>query len=224
MVRSVKSSLRKTLGTKSLPRAELETALHEVEACVNSRPLTFLGDETDDVAPLTPSCFLIGQKSVYGQRKASVPEVEMTRTSLENKKFARDSVVEKFWCMWSQDYIRSLPVWKGGGQTSDVDVGSLVLIREDGYPRLKWPLGVVVETYPGRDGIVRTCKVKTKRGNVIRAIQRLHDLEVTETKQVPKEVKEVVVNAKENTTEDIPKQIEASRSGRLIKPAQKLNL
>ena len=110
LVRSVKSSLRKTLGTKSLPRAELETALHEVEACVNSRPLTFLGDETDDVAPLTPSCFLIGQESVYGQRKASVPEVEMTRTALENKKFARDAVV---WFLCGKE-VGKPPMWMWG--------------------------------------------------------------------------------------------------------------
>ena len=42
-------------------RSELETRLHEVEATVNSRPLTFVGDWLDVEKPLTPSYFLIGK-------------------------------------------------------------------------------------------------------------------------------------------------------------------
>ena len=38
LVRSVKSALRKTVGGNCLARAELETTLHEIEACINSRP------------------------------------------------------------------------------------------------------------------------------------------------------------------------------------------
>ena len=44
LVRSVKAALRKSLGQRSLSKTELETVLAEVEACVNSRPLTFVGD------------------------------------------------------------------------------------------------------------------------------------------------------------------------------------
>ena len=42
LVKSVKSSLRKSLCSNVLSRCELETSLHEVEACLNSRPLTFV--------------------------------------------------------------------------------------------------------------------------------------------------------------------------------------
>ena len=55
---------------------ELETTLHEVEACVNSRPLTFVGDELDYRAPLTPSLFLLGRS--FGHKsviKHDNPEV-----------------------------------------------------------------------------------------------------------------------------------------------------
>ena len=61
MVRVVKSALKKSLGTRCLTRTELETTLQEVEACINSRPLTFVGDEPDSGTPLTPSHFLIGR-------------------------------------------------------------------------------------------------------------------------------------------------------------------
>jgi hypothetical protein len=51
-VRSVKASLKKTLGRRCPTRAELETTLCEIEACFNSRPLTFLGDGIESPNPL----------------------------------------------------------------------------------------------------------------------------------------------------------------------------
>ena len=52
LIKSVKSSLKRSLGRRSLTRVELETTLHEIESCVNSRPLTFVGDELDYGSPL----------------------------------------------------------------------------------------------------------------------------------------------------------------------------
>ena len=61
LVHSVKSALKKFQDIKYLSRVELETCLSEVEMCVNSRPLTFVGDGIDNLAPLGPSHFLIGK-------------------------------------------------------------------------------------------------------------------------------------------------------------------
>ncbi|XP_043195478.1 uncharacterized protein LOC122366890 [Amphibalanus amphitrite] len=47
LVRTVKSALKKTLGRSVLSKVELETLLLEVEAAVNSRPLTFGSDVRD---------------------------------------------------------------------------------------------------------------------------------------------------------------------------------
>ena len=58
LVRSVKGALRKSLGRASLSRVELETTLFGVENCINSRPLTFVSDEVQSKAPLTPNHFL----------------------------------------------------------------------------------------------------------------------------------------------------------------------
>ena len=64
LVKSVKVSLRKSVGSKCLTRVELETTLVEVEGCINSRPLTFVRDEADSTAPLTPFNFLSGNSRV----------------------------------------------------------------------------------------------------------------------------------------------------------------
>jgi hypothetical protein len=65
LVRSVKSALKKSIGVRALTFSELETTLIEVEACINSRPLTFVGDSVSDRSPLTPSHFLIGRSGFY---------------------------------------------------------------------------------------------------------------------------------------------------------------
>ncbi|GFN73800.1 hypothetical protein PoB_000030600 [Plakobranchus ocellatus] len=59
-----------------------------------------------------------------------------------------------------------------------LEVGSVVLVREDNCPRLQWPIGGIDELIKGRDGIIRTVKERTKTGCFTRPIQRLHDMEL----------------------------------------------
>ena len=60
---------------------------------------------------------------------------------------------------------------------------SMVLVRDDGHPRLQLPVSVVTKTFPGRDGVIRTVQVRTAKGTYTRSIQLLHDLELSDTQQ-----------------------------------------
>ena len=55
----------------------------------------------------------------------------------------------------------------------------MVLIREDGCSRQQWPLAVVTKLFPCKDGLVRAIKLKTAKSIVMRPIQRLHCLELS---------------------------------------------
>ncbi|KRY91134.1 hypothetical protein T4D_15922 [Trichinella pseudospiralis] len=64
LVRSVKNTLKKILGRTTLDEEELTTVLCEIEAKINARPLTFVGDDVKDADALTPFHFLIGRSFV----------------------------------------------------------------------------------------------------------------------------------------------------------------
>ena len=68
MIRIVKSCLTRCIGKTTLSHDELNTLLVEVEAVVNSRPLTCVEDDLDGITyPLTPSHL------IYGRRIANTP-------------------------------------------------------------------------------------------------------------------------------------------------------
>ena len=79
--------------------------------------------------------------------------------------------------MWSDDYLKNLPpTVKGFKSNCNLKkVRCIVLIRElDNVPRMGWPLGLINELFPGRDGIVRCVSVQTAKGVFCRPVQKLH--------------------------------------------------
>ena len=177
LVQSVKSALKKTIGAHCLTRTELETTIQEVESCINSRPLTFVSDEPDDDEPLTPAHFLLGHGLGYIHSHSTIDPLE-SPSDLGHRYELRKSLLDKFWSVWTADYIRNLPPWRGFSGRCDLKEGSLVLVQDLQRSRLKWPLGVVTRLIPGKDGVVRTVAVKTASGNLLRSVPRIHDLEL----------------------------------------------
>ena len=61
--------------------------------------------------------------------------------------------------------------------SKNLKFGDLVIIQSENIPMSHWPLGRIIETYPGKDGIVRTVKVKTPNNELIRPSGKLCLLE-----------------------------------------------
>ena len=190
----VKACLKRTLGRHRLCRAELETLLHEVESCVNARPLTFVGDDFDSGKQLTPSHFLLGRGSPHTKVEFPSFDVNTSSEQLARMFEEKGELLQQFWVVWKEEYVRNLPPFKGQSEAENIKVGSVVLIQGEG-PRLDWPLGVVVDILQSRDGLTRTVLLKTAKGEIVRPVQRLHNLEVASND-------EGWVNLKTNETSD----------------------
>ena len=179
LVRSVKNGIRKTIGKQCLTKVELETCLCEVAASINSRPLTFVGTDVENKVPLTPNHFLSGQgNQSLDSRIVEDPEnVGIETLSLRHQEMLQRQ--EDFWKIWSSEYIRNLPpAFQKFKKEGNLNVGSVVLIKEDGLPRMKWCFGIVEKLHVGKDGIPRAAVLRTSRGLKTRAIQRLYNLEI----------------------------------------------
>ncbi|XP_026816105.1 uncharacterized protein LOC113555772 [Rhopalosiphum maidis] len=71
-IKSMKYLLRRVLGDAHLTYEELLTILTRAEACLNSRPLTPISSDPNDLIPSAPSYFLIGDSL------NAIPEIDET--------------------------------------------------------------------------------------------------------------------------------------------------
>ena len=177
LVRSTKSALRKTLGRRTLTWNQLHTVLVEVEACLNSRPLTFQAAGAKDYDVTTPAHFLIGRPFFVAVKEAE-DACSVTRTDLVERMQHRNAVLERFWMEWRTEYLRLLPCPANNRSQYKLREGSVVLVEDAQLPRHHWPLAVVEKTHRGRDGRIRAVDLRTAKGLVTRSINRLRDLEI----------------------------------------------
>ncbi|XP_054259644.1 uncharacterized protein LOC128984366 [Macrosteles quadrilineatus] len=75
-IKSVKHHLRHVIGDHVLTLSEFMTLTTQVEAILNSRPLTPMSNDPSDVTVLTPGHFLVGAQlaSVPDENLEEVPD------------------------------------------------------------------------------------------------------------------------------------------------------
>lgn len=76
LVRSVKTCLKTVLGKASLNFEELTTTLTEVQAVLNSRPLSYVHKDADESTPVTPAHFRVGKRPTSLSPKTMIPETQ----------------------------------------------------------------------------------------------------------------------------------------------------
>ena len=173
MIKSVKRCLRKTLGNARLIYEELLTELVEIEAILNSRPLTYTSTE-DCEEPVTPSHLM------HGRRLLSLP----TQDEVEDKDWGP---LDHFWRRWKTEYLLELREVHRDRKSVQLNkelikVNDIVIVHDENRSRSLWRLGRVMHLVCGNDGKVRGAKVKVaERGKptmLRRPIQKLYPIEI----------------------------------------------
>ncbi|XP_068987621.1 uncharacterized protein [Bombus flavifrons] len=174
-VKSFKHHLIRVVGTELLTFEHLNTLVIEIEAILNSRPLTPISSDPKDPPVLTPGHFLIGD-TLTSLRERDFRTVPSGRLSSWQR---IHQIKQYFWSRWNREYLNELTrrnKWDKGKH--DIREGTVVILREDNVPSMQWPLGRVIKVHPGADGIIRTATVQTATSILDRGVKRLVPLPI----------------------------------------------
>ena len=179
---TMKQPLKKVIGRSSLTIDEMQTVLTEVEAMVNSRPLTFISDDPDETSYLTPASFLIGRPVTslpVKPCKGKEPYTTATRKDLNRMLTSQNKYLNLLWKMWREEYVRNLGTVPSKTKESNrLKPGELVMMTDHNNPRCKWKVGVVDKVKEGRDEKIRAVWIRTGTTTLPRPIQHVARLEM----------------------------------------------
>jgi len=169
------------MGNAYLTFEEFYSLLTQIEAVLNSRPLTPLSTHPSDLSALTPAHFFL-----IGRPLTSVPNPDVThipQSRLDRFQHLQQ-LQQHFWQRWSKEYLSELQCrtkWKV--KSSQLREGTLVLIKEDNAPPMKWRMGRLVQLHPGKDSISRVVSIQTSKRIIRRSITKICPLPV-DTKEI----------------------------------------
>ncbi|XP_058456731.1 uncharacterized protein LOC131434103 [Malaya genurostris] len=201
-VKSAKQHLLREIGHISINQEDMLTLLAQIEMCLNSRPVTPIPSTPVDLEALTPGHFLIGSnlQSIPDINVANIPDNRLDHWQRTQKLFQR------IWARWYPEYLTQLHsrATKGCKPAVQIEVGRIVVIKDDSLPPLKWPLGRITQTHPGKDGIVRVVTLKSAVAeNVVRPVARIALLPIPANE--------------EQTSAEPPRPVDSSKIGRVVR-------
>ncbi|XP_011858413.1 PREDICTED: uncharacterized protein LOC105555972, partial [Vollenhovia emeryi] len=162
-VKAAKHHLKRALGSMSFTTEELNTVVIQAEACLNSGPITPMSTDPADLEALTPGHFLVGAPL------NALPEPDLTDINLNLNRLSRwqrlQQQLQLFWRRWSTEYLSELHSRaKWNRKRDNINVGTMVLLKDEQLPPMKWTVGRITECHAAADGLVRVVSVKTARG------------------------------------------------------------
>ena len=179
-IRTVRKVLGSVVREQVMDDEGLTTVMCLVEGIVNGRPLTPVSDDSEDLEALTPSHLLTLP------RRLVLPPGKFAREDIYRSRLKQiQYLADLFWRRWTREYLPSLQ----GRQKwlypkKNLAQGDIVLMVDENSPRNLWPLARVLEVYPSKDGMVRTVKIRTRGGILVRPIDKLCLLESVEDAKV----------------------------------------
>ena len=114
-----------------------------------------------------------------GRPDSSLPPVVYPESELVSRRRWRHNQVlaDHFWRHFLRFYLPGLQSrQKWQGDTSNIQVGTTVMIVDPQLPRALWPVGRVSEVFPGADGRVRSANVKVGAKTYTRPVARIIQL------------------------------------------------
>uniref|UniRef100_A0A146LXE2 Pro-Pol polyprotein n=1 Tax=Lygus hesperus TaxID=30085 RepID=A0A146LXE2_LYGHE len=186
LVALVKHCLHRTLDKSLLNDSQMRTVMKEIEGTLNTRPLTTVGPDHEQV--LTPSHFL----RTCGPPELQPPEGESARfpTDIQQQVVAgwkhTNTLLREFQRMFVNQYLLGLrerhhPSLKQPRVLSPKEpcLGDIVQIKGDTHNRALWKVGKITALRASSDGEIRSAQVTLDNGTVLqRSLGHLYPLEM----------------------------------------------
>ena len=138
------------------------TLFCEVESILNSRPLTSISDDPNDLEPLSPNHILLMKCG------PTFPPGLFSSSDLYARRRWRQVqyLADLFWSRWKKEYVANLQTrQKWNRSLPSLSVGDLVLLVDFNLPRDRWALGRIINTFPDEFGSVRHVTVRSVNFN-----------------------------------------------------------
>eukprot|EP00794_Sanderia_malayensis_P012475 gene12475-biopygen9944 len=181
LIRTIRRVLSALVRNQTLDDEGLHTFMCEAEAVINARPLTKVSDDPQDLNALTPNhLLLLRSNATFSPGLFSKHDVYAYRRWKQIQ-----YMVNQFWKRWVKEYLPILQQrQKWFTEKRNLAIGDIVLVADKGsIPRNVWPIGKVIQLNYGRDALVRSVRVKTVNGELVRPIEKLCLLEAQEDVQ-----------------------------------------
>lgn len=170
-VKSFKTHFRRVTHEVRLTFEELSTVLSQIEACLNSRPLTALPDAEDSISVLTPGHFLIGKPITA---LPEIPQEEPKAVHLTKRWQLCQQITRHLWKRWTREYISTLnKTTKWHTPTRNFKAGDIVMYQGDSSIISKWPLARITAVHPGEDGYIRAATIFNGHHHLTRPTNKL---------------------------------------------------
>jgi len=175
MIRSCREHLRH-VAQHPLKEETFQTLLVEVEFQVNSRPLTEVSIDPDDLDAICPNDLLVLKSAEV------LPPGIFVKDNVRLQKGWKkvQALANSFWRRWTDEYLPTLSKRaKRAHPKRNLKVNDLCLLRDESLARGHWPLARITRTFPSTDGLVRSVEVRTKTGLYRRPITKVCLLEAS---------------------------------------------
>lgn len=144
-------------GQRHLTHETLTTFLAEVTAIINARPLIPVSSDSEHPQILSPSMLLTQKSGLLLPPLQSLNQKEILRNQWKRVQL----LANEFWNRWRKEYLSTLQSrQKWQLERPNLKAGDVVLLKEKQARRNEWPMGVIIQTIPSQDGLVRKAEIK----------------------------------------------------------------
>uniref|UniRef100_A0A7I5ED04 CCHC-type domain-containing protein n=1 Tax=Haemonchus contortus TaxID=6289 RepID=A0A7I5ED04_HAECO len=204
LIKSIKHAIYKVLrGANRRSFDNICTFVIEVEACLNSRPLTYQGEIQETISSIRPIDFILRDITLTlpVREHATAEECDpdysppngtrplQYQRQVKEALHSSDQEAERFWNIWQQQYLLALRETHRAQLSNrrqgneHPQIGDVVLVCDPVLPRNEWRMGRITELKHSHDGEVREAELLTStKRKIRRPINLLIPLEIQEAR------------------------------------------